>query len=109
MVKVSFFKKDGYIVKFEMKGHAEFSEENDIVCAALSAVAYSTINGIENVLNIPCGYETDDDGYLFFVLPDDLDDESLKKASILLDTMYLFISDLHKQHPDNVAILEPEV
>ena len=39
--------KNKNIVKAEFDGHALFSNENDIVCSALSAVSYLTANGIE--------------------------------------------------------------
>ncbi len=110
MIKVDIFRKDGNIVKLEMKGHAGFSESDDIVCASASSVVFACINGIENVLDVPCGYETEDEeGYLFFVLPDDLDTNTQEKVNILTESFSLFIKELESQYPANVTVTELEV
>ena len=109
MTKIEITKdKSGNIVKFVIDGHSEFSENDDIVCAAISSVSYATLNGIEKVLNIPFGYEKAD-GYLYFVLPDDLKNELREQANILLNSMYLFFVDLEEQYSDNVNITMLEV
>lgn len=100
--------KSGNIVKFVIDGHSEFSDDNDIVCSAISAVSYSTLNGLSNVLHIPFGYEKND-GYLYFVLPDDLENELREQANILLNSMYLFFLDLEEQYKENVNITTLEV
>lgn len=97
------------IIKMQISGHTGYSEEgSDIVCASVSSVVFMALNGIEKVLGIDFGYETDD-GYLFFVLPEDLDDDDRKNINILLDSMYLFLTDLQKQYSGNICITELEV
>ena len=108
MVKIDFFRKDGYIVKGEFNGHAEFSEGDDIVCASASSVAFAILNGIENVLDLCFGYETGD-GYLFFVLPGDMNKEMSDKVNILTETLFLFAKELESQYPANVKVTELEV
>lgn len=100
--------KNKNIVKAEFDGHALFSNENDIVCSALSAVSYLTANGIENVAKVNIGYETGD-GYLYFVLPCDIDENKREKANVLLESMYLFLTDLQKQYSDCISISDLEV
>lgn len=100
--------KSGNIVKFVIDGHSEFSEGEDIVCSAISSVSFSTLNGIGKILKVPFGYEKDD-GYLYFVLPDDLKKELREKVNILLDSMLLFFKDLEEQYGDWVNIIELEV
>ena len=109
MTSVNIYRdKNKNIVKFIVEGHANAADENDIVCAAISSVTHLTLNGIENVLNISAGYEVDD-GYLFFVLPNDLSLEERKNVNILLDSMYLFLVNLEEQYSDNITICELEV
>ena len=109
MTKIEITKdKSGNIVKFVIDGHSEFSQNEDIVCSAISSVSYATLNGIEKLLNIPFGYEKSD-GYLYFVLPDDLKKELREQANILLNSMYLFFLDLEEQYEDNVNITTLEV
>ena len=100
--------KSGNIIKFVISGHSEFSEGDDIVCAAISSVAFSTLNGLEKVLSIPFGYEKND-GYLYFVLPENLKNELREQANILLNSMYLFFLDLEEQYSENVNIITLEV
>jgi len=110
MTEIKIFRdKSTNIVKGILNGHADFEDiGKDIVCASVSSVLFMALNGIENVLNVKFGYSMDD-GYVEFVFPDDLDDNKRKEINILLDSMYLFLSDLEKQYPDNVKITELEV
>ena len=108
MIKVDIFRKNNDIVKFVMDGHAGFSEGDDIVCASASSVAFAVLNGIENVINVKIGYETGD-GYLFFVLPDDINNEEREKVRILTESFFLFIKELETQYPAYVKVTELEV
>ena len=110
MTQIDIFRdKSGNIVKFVCEGHTDYAEEgHDIVCASVSSVAFAVLNGIEKVLHIDFGYETGD-GYLFFVLPEDVEETDRKNINILLDSMYLFFKETESQYPDNVQISELEV
>ncbi|MBQ7900896.1 MAG: ribosomal-processing cysteine protease Prp [Clostridia bacterium] len=110
MTEIDIFRdKSGNIARIECSGHSGYADEgSDIVCASVTSVIYSALNGIENVLHIAFGYETGD-GYLLAVMPDDLDDTQIKHISILLESMYLFLVQLAQQYPDNISISELEV
>lgn len=108
MIKVELKTKSGRIVSGVISGHAEFAEANDIVCASVSAVSFAILNGIENVLNIPFGYETKD-GYLYFTMPDDLQPHQAEKVSNLLDTLYLYLIELENQYQENIKVSKTEV
>ena len=83
MTQIDIFRdKSGNIVKFVCEGHTDYAEEgHDIVCASVSSVAFAVLNGIEKVLHIDFGYETGD-GYLFFVLPEDVEETDRKHINI---------------------------
>ena len=108
MIKIKFFRKQNIIVKFTMDGHAGFSDGDDIVCAAASSAMWMTVNGIENVANVSCGYE-EGDGYVFFVLPDDLKESEIQKTNLLLTSFLMYISELEKQYPDYIKLTQLEV
>ncbi len=108
MIKVDIFQKNGNIAKVVMDGHSDYSDSNDIVCASASSVAFACLNGIEKVINVKFGYETGD-GYLFFVLPDDLDKEKQAMVNVLTNTFSLFIKELESQYPAYVKVTELEV
>lgn len=108
MIRVDIFRKENNIVKLEMNGHAEFSDGDDIVCASASSVAFAVLNGIENVVGVKVGYETGD-GYLFFVLPDDISEKEQDKVNVLTESFFLFIKELETQYPAHVKVTELEV
>ena len=108
MIKINFYKKQGSIVKFTMDGHADYSEGEDIVCAAASSAMWMTVNGIENVANVSCGYE-EGDGHVFFVLPDDLKESEIQKTDLLLNSFLMYISELEGQYPDYIKLTQLEV
>lgn len=110
MTKIDIFRNSlGKIIKGELSGHTMCGEEgSDIVCASVSSVLFMTLNGIENVVGESFGYETDD-GYAFFVLSDDIDDDKRKEIDILLESMVLFYKELSEQYPQNVVLTELEV
>ena len=108
MIKVDIFRKKGNIVKLEMNGHADYSEGDDIVCASASSVAFAVLNGIENVVGVKIGYETGD-GYLFFVLPDDITECEQDKVSVLTESFSSFIKELETQYPAHIKVTELEV
>ena len=108
MIKVDIFRNGTNITKLKMNGHAEYSEGDDIVCASASSVAFACLNGIEKVLNVKFGYETGD-GYLFFVLPNDLDKQMQDRVNILTETFALYIKELEAQYPAHITVTELEV
>ena len=69
MIKGSFKRTgSGRIVSFELTGHAEAGPYgSDVVCAAVSALAISTVNGIDALAGFEPIVEVDDveGGYLY--------------------------------------------
>jgi len=108
MIKVDVFKKSGFVFKVEMDGHSGYSDGEDIVCAAASSVSHAILNGMEKLADIKFGYEVGD-GYLFFVLPDDLNPRQNRDAELLTQTFLLFIKNLESQYPEYVKVTELEV
>ena len=74
---------------------------NDVCCVKPE-------DNVENVAKVNIGYETGD-GYLYFVLPCDIDEDKREKANVLLESMYLFLTDLQKQYSDCISISDLEV
>ena len=108
MIKAEFYFKKSNIVKFVLDGHAGYSDGDDIVCASVSSVAWAVLNGLEKVADIKFGYETGE-GYIYFVLPEDLNQNDEKNAGLLLDTMYLYLKELKDQYPDYISLTKLEV
>lgn len=77
--------EDQRIRKFELTGHAGYAEYGqDIVCAAISALSISAVNGLEHFLpQQPEVQVRDSDGYLTCSLPE-LDPQTLEQAQWIL-------------------------
>jgi len=53
MITAEFFKKQGTLIGFQIKGHADFSDEgNDIVCASVSSAVQLVANTITDCFMI---------------------------------------------------------
>ena len=108
MIKANFESKGGRIFKGTISGHANFADANDIVCASVSSVSFAILNGIENVIGLTFGYEVRD-GFLTFVMPDDMQPQQADRVGDLLDTFYLYLIELEKDYQDNIKVSKTEV
>ncbi len=108
MISLEISKNKGNIFKFVMDGHAEYSEVDDIVCASASSAAWLVLNGIEKLVGVRYGYETGD-GYIYFVLPDDLSSKESYGCALLLDSFELFMKELEAQYPEYIKLTQLEV
>jgi len=97
MIKVSFlFDKNKCINGFDFTGHAGFAASgSDIVCAAVSALVFTTVNSIEKLTNCDFSVEQDQEkGHIYFRLKD----ESDKDAVLLLKSLKLGIEEIQKNY-----------
>lgn len=109
MVTIRVMRKNGEICGMELDGHAGYAKQgDDLVCAAVSSVAFAICNGMEKLAGVSFGYQMED-GYLYFVLPQELDDTAKAKTQLLLGTLYLFLQELAGQYSGNVRVVESEV
>lgn len=86
---------DKKIIGFHVSGHAFHGEYgNDIVCAAVSALAINTINAIEVLTDNDIEYLYDEDGALELLPRVDFDE----KALLLLDALYVGIKAIIEEY-----------
>lgn len=88
-----------WIHKFELTGHAGYAEHGqDIVCAAVSALSISAVNGLEQFLPVKPEVEVrDPEGYLSCSLPR-LEPQTLEQAQWILRTMALGIESIQESY-----------
>lgn len=92
--------EEGLWKGFAVSGHSGYSEAgSDIVCAGISALTITCVNALESVCGIVPLAETNDDGYLEALLPDDVSDDRLHDAQILLSALYQGLKDLAGSYP----------
>ena len=101
MIKVSFLKKGGDIVGFELSGHSGYAEQGeDIVCSAVSSVAYMVANTVTEIIGEKASI-TLDDGYMKFI-PEKTSDN----IQILFKGMALHLNALAEQYEQYLCCKE---
>ena len=100
MTKAKFLFCENYVVSFELSGHSGAGEcGTDIVCSAISSAVYMAANTILEIMKIEARAEAYD-GYLKVEMtPDDA-----KKAKVITDGLYLHLSELEGQYPNNLKL-----
>lgn len=101
--------KDGSISGFKIKGHANSKSdgEYDLVCAAISAIAYTALGGLHELCGITAWDESD--GYMALELPESLAPENRAKAQIILETMEIGLKQIENQYPRHIQVRFEEV
>ena len=95
MIKGSFKRTgSGRIVSFELTGHAEAGPYgSDVVCAAVSALAISTVNGIDV-----------EGGYLYVEMLTTVNQEQKNIAQILLENLLLGLQSIENENTEFIQI-----
>ena len=90
----------GRIISFELTGHAQSGEYGkDLVCAAVSVLAISTVNGIDAIAGVTPAVDTDEDGgYLYVEMPKDTTQEQNNIMTILLENLLLGLQAVQAEH-----------
>ena len=108
---VTFYRRpDGALVGFISQGHSGYARAgSDIVCAGISALTQSTLNGLLNVAQVPVEHEIDDQRALLkAMIPPDATEKQLEKAQILLETLLQGLQAIERSYPRNVRIFFEE-
>jgi uncharacterized protein YsxB (DUF464 family) len=108
MIKSSFKRNDaGQIVSFEVTGHAEAGPYgSDVVCAAVSALTISTVNGIDALAGFEPIVETNDDegGYLYVEVLSNANQEQTNIAQILLENLLLGLQAVEQENLEFIQV-----
>ena len=105
MIKVEFFGTSP-VLGFSIKGHSGYSEYgSDIVCAAVSSVAYMAANTITEILNIEPLELYENDGEMKLKL----DESSAQACSVVLDGLVLHLRSLSEEYKKYIKVTISEV
>lgn len=110
MIKVNICRdKAGNIKKFVVKGHAGFAENGkDIVCAAVSAVAYTTVGSLQDLIGIKDFFE-ERDGFMTCSIHMDISPEKKHDAGIIMATAEIGFKQIELAYPKHVKVMDEEV
>ena len=110
MVEVKIFREKGPISGFEISGHAIkpgllSKNKFDLVCAGVSSVSITALNGLVEYLGIRLENPQCEDGYIHCMLPADIEDIQDLKAQAILETMVLGLQEIAKDFPKYVKFV----
>ena len=88
--------------KITISGHADYTSENDIVCASVSSIMYTTVNACLRLNNKSINYK---DNGTEVVIENTINDEITNE--LLLNMISLF-QDLSSKYPKNIRIESEE-
>lgn len=99
MIKIKVISENDIVSSISIKGHSNYDEfGKDIVCASVSTISTTTVNGILLIDNDSLKYEVNDGLLIINVLKHN---EVIDK---LILNMLNLLSELEKQYPKNVKI-----
>lgn len=108
MIDICFKKDSGKLLGFNIEGHAGYGEEGeDIVCSAVSAISYTIVNGITEVLKISVEHIIKD-GFLQLNLSSN-SLEDIENCQVLLETMLLGFKSMEISYSDYIKVQVEEV
>ena len=91
MIQVQIVKTGNHISGFQISGHAGYARHGqDIVCAAASFLAITVVNSLELQLGKE-GIVKSEDGYLYYRLPQGLNDKEQEVAQVILNLSLIHI------------------
>ena len=108
---VTFLKRsDGALIGYRANGHSGYAEAGaDIVCAAISALTQTTLNGLKNVLKAPVMFDQDDDGaFIEAILTPEASEDQIRQAQLLLVTLQEGLQAIQREYPRNLRIIFKE-
>ena len=108
---VTFLKRsDGALLGYRANGHSGYAESGaDIVCAAISALTQTTLNGLKNGLKAPVMFAQDDDGaFIEAILTPEASEDQIRQAQLLLVTLLEGLQAIQRGYPRNLRIIFKE-
>lgn len=104
---VAFIRRpDGTLTGYRAEGHTGYAGAgSDIVCAAVSALTQSTLNGLRHVLGAPVMFDIDEaSARLEAQLTPEATEEQVRQAQLLLRTLLEGLQAIERSYPRNVRI-----
>jgi len=109
MINATLFQESGRLAGCRMEGHSGWAEEGrDIVCAAASILGCTCVNALESVCGIIPEIRENENGSLWFELPEALTEAENAKAQILMGALRQGLRDLTEAYPENIHLREKE-
>ena len=84
--------------RITISGHANYSDTNDIVCASVSSIMYTTVNAILNIDDKAIKFNDDNSKCVIEII------NHSEVVDKLIDNMILMFEELQNKYSSNVEI-----
>jgi uncharacterized protein YsxB (DUF464 family) len=104
MVECSFKQYPGVFIELKINGHAGYNPGNDIVCSAISALAYTFLFAIIDIDAKTINYKDEPGDYYCYVDLKKQNESVIQKANIIFRVVYIGIKKIAETYPQNVKV-----
>ena len=99
----------GNIKRFTVKGHSGYAEEgSDIICSAVSAVAFTAVGAIKELIGLKKFFKHRW-GIMLCKLDMDIPSELMHDVNIIMATAEIGFKQIAYAYPDYVKVMDEEV
>lgn len=106
MIKVRIKRNAGKVAQVTVSGHAGSAPKGeDLICAAVSALAQSYLFSLQRLLNIQVDTDVRE-GYLSLTLPASLPERTAEDATLLADSMLIGMDEINRSYPGFLEVTE---
>lgn len=109
---MTIWRRGSNVEGYRIAGHAlarREGEEFDLVCVAVSSIAYTALYGLQEYLGIQLQRKRIKDGLMEVVLPQDLPEKTRLQADAILEAMLLGLTAVAESYPRHVKVETKEV
>jgi uncharacterized protein YsxB (DUF464 family) len=100
---------DGTVGAVDISGHSGYAEEgHDIICSAVSAIAYTAAGSLEELAGLRHCY-SESDGHMEIRLPREMTGQQKLISRIILDSAVIGFRQLELSYGEYVMVVEEEV
>ncbi|WP_257346304.1 ribosomal-processing cysteine protease Prp [Pseudalkalibacillus decolorationis] len=106
MITVNIKRKQQKVMSFTLTGHAESGPYgHDLVCAAVTAVSFGTVNAIEALCNVEPDVELrENGGFLKFITPSAEKEKTDEKIQLLLEGMIVSLQTIEREYHEYIRM-----
>ncbi|MBC3797969.1 ribosomal-processing cysteine protease Prp [Acetobacterium paludosum] len=107
MISVNINGKNNEVDEVIVSGHSGFADQGeDIVCAAVSVLTISILNGLTEIVGRKDLSEMVEEGYVRFTIPKITDEKTKMKTETLISTLLLGIRGIKEAYGDYIQFEE---
>jgi uncharacterized protein YsxB (DUF464 family) len=107
LIRVRIRRRKGEIVEVRVRGHGPLAPGRDVLCAAVSAVTQTGLQGLLHYGPDSVRWERDGGFLTMRVDPESLDDERRAIFQVILTTLHRGLQSIREENPEHM-ILESE-